>query len=46
MNVRLASGEVVGGTLREITGEGFLLLATSHGDRVVTGGDIVEEDGP
>jgi BirA family biotin operon repressor/biotin-[acetyl-CoA-carboxylase] ligase len=43
MSVRLGSGEIVDGTLVEITAEGFLRLEVDGHDRVITGGDIVED---
>lgn len=42
LNVRLASGEVVTGRLIEVTAEGFLRLDVDGGERVISGGDIVE----
>lgn len=42
VDVRLASGEVVSGTLQGLTEEGFLVLRENGKERVVTGGDIIE----
>jgi BirA family biotin operon repressor/biotin-[acetyl-CoA-carboxylase] ligase len=42
LQVRLASGEVVDGTLTEITPEGYLRVVKGDTERVITSGDIVE----
>ena len=42
LRVRLASGKIITGTLTEITPEGFLRVQESDGERVVTGGDVIE----
>ena len=42
VSVRLASGEVVLGTLLEFTEEGFLKIRENGKERVVTGGDVIE----
>jgi BirA family biotin operon repressor/biotin-[acetyl-CoA-carboxylase] ligase len=42
VNVRLASGEVVSGTLLQLTDEGFLKIRENGKERVVTGGDVIE----
>lgn len=42
VNVALASGEVVSGTLLEVLPEGHLRLRTDDGERTVSGGDIIE----
>ncbi len=42
ISVRLASGEVLAGSITEITKEGFLRIQGSDGERLVTGGDVVE----
>ena len=42
VNVRLASGATVAGTLVELTEEGFLKIRVDGGERVITGGDIIE----
>ena len=42
INVRLASGEIVSGSVKEITPQGFLRIQETEGERTVTGGDIVE----
>jgi BirA family biotin operon repressor/biotin-[acetyl-CoA-carboxylase] ligase len=42
VDVRLASGELVSGTLQGLTEEGFLKIGENGRERVVTGGDIIE----
>jgi hypothetical protein len=42
VNVRLASGAEVSGTLLELTEEGFLKIKEDGKERVVTGGDVIE----
>jgi BirA family biotin operon repressor/biotin-[acetyl-CoA-carboxylase] ligase len=42
VSVRLASGQVVSGTLLELTEEGFLKIRENGKERVVTGGDVIE----
>jgi len=42
MRVRLSSGKVVTGTLVDLSDEGFLRLRENGEERVVTGGDIIE----
>ncbi len=42
LDVRLASGEVISGTLQGLTDEGFLKISENGKERVVTGGDIIE----
>lgn len=42
LRVRLASGEVVAGTLADITPEGHLRIKHADGTRVVTSGDVIE----
>ncbi len=42
LRVRLASGEVVDGTLAEITPEGYLRVQQDDGERIITSGDVVE----
>jgi BirA family biotin operon repressor/biotin-[acetyl-CoA-carboxylase] ligase len=42
VNVRLASDEVVSGTLMELTNEGFLKVKENGKERVITGGDVIE----
>jgi BirA family biotin operon repressor/biotin-[acetyl-CoA-carboxylase] ligase len=42
VNVRLASGKVVSGTLLELTEEGFLKIRENGKERVITGGDVIE----
>lgn len=42
VHVRLASGETVAGTLMEVLDEGHLRLRTENGERVVSGGDVIE----
>lgn len=42
LRVRLASGEVVDGTLVEITAEGYLRIEQGDGDRIITSGDVIE----
>jgi len=42
ITVRLASGEMVSGTLVDFSEEGFLRIRSSGEERVITGGDIIE----
>lgn len=42
VSIRLASGEVVSGTLLQLTDEGFLKIRENGKERVVTGGDVIE----
>ncbi len=42
IRVRLASGKVITGSLIEITPEGFLRVQEPDGERIVTGGDVIE----
>ncbi len=42
VSVRLASGEVVSGTLLQLTDEGFLKIRENGKERVITGGDVIE----
>jgi BirA family biotin operon repressor/biotin-[acetyl-CoA-carboxylase] ligase len=42
VNVRLATGKTVTGTLLELTEEGFLKIRDNGGERVITGGDVIE----
>ena len=42
INVRLASGKVVSGTLLDLTEEGFLKIQENGKERVITGGDVIE----
>ena len=42
ISVRLATGQVVSGTLVELTEEGFLKITENGRERVVTGGDVIE----
>ena len=42
VDVRLASGMLVSGTLLELTEEGFLKIRENGKERVITGGDIIE----
>jgi BirA family biotin operon repressor/biotin-[acetyl-CoA-carboxylase] ligase len=42
IRVRLASGTVVTGTLKDITPQGHLVVREGGDDRVLTGGDIIE----
>jgi len=42
VNVRLASGEMISGTLLDLTEEGFLRIRENGKERVITGGDVIE----
>ena len=42
VNVRLATGQVVSGTLVDLTDEGFLKVRENGKERVITGGDVIE----
>jgi BirA family biotin operon repressor/biotin-[acetyl-CoA-carboxylase] ligase len=42
INVRLASGKVISGTLLDLTEEGFLKIQENGKERVITGGDVIE----
>lgn len=42
VSVRLATGQVVSGTLVELTDEGFLKVTENGKERVITGGDVIE----
>jgi BirA family biotin operon repressor/biotin-[acetyl-CoA-carboxylase] ligase len=42
VNVRLASGKTIAGTLIDLTEEGFLRIRVDGAERVITGGDIIE----
>jgi BirA family biotin operon repressor/biotin-[acetyl-CoA-carboxylase] ligase len=42
ISVRLSSGSVATGTFAGLTDEGFLRLTTDDGERIITGGDVVE----
>jgi len=42
VSVRLASGQMVSGTLLQLTEEGFLKIQENGKERVVTGGDVIE----
>jgi BirA family biotin operon repressor/biotin-[acetyl-CoA-carboxylase] ligase len=42
VNVRLASGAVVSGSLVEVSPEGFLKIKEDGKERIITGGDIIE----
>ena len=42
VDVRLASGTLVSGTLLELTEEGFLKIRENGKERVITGGDVIE----
>lgn len=42
VNVRLASGKTIAGTLIDLTEEGFLKIKVNGTERVITGGDIIE----
>jgi BirA family biotin operon repressor/biotin-[acetyl-CoA-carboxylase] ligase len=42
VSVRLASGNVVSGSLLEISEEGFLKIKENSNERLITGGDVIE----
>ncbi len=42
VSVRLATGQIVSGTLVEFTDEGFLKVTENGKQRVITGGDVIE----
>ena len=42
VNVRLASGTVVSGSLVEVSAEGFLKIKEDGRERLITGGDVIE----
>jgi BirA family biotin operon repressor/biotin-[acetyl-CoA-carboxylase] ligase len=42
MSVRLSSGSVESGTFAGLTDDGFLRLDTADGERIITGGDVIE----
>ena len=42
IRVRIASGKMVTGTLRDLTPQGHLLVREGDDDHVLTGGDIIE----